>query len=53
MATGDLKNNLRKLKTELRKINYDESVLWDQINVGLTEPLLPILHIFLPTTHAN
>ena len=44
MATGDLKNNLRKLKTELRKINYDKSVLWDQINVGLTEPLLPILH---------
>ena len=44
MATGDLKNNLRKLKTELRYIHYEEQVAWNDINVGLTEPLLPILH---------
>ena len=44
MATGDLKNNLRKLKTELRLIKYDKPVSWDQISVGLTEPLLPVLH---------
>ena len=47
MATGDLKNNLRKLKTELRLINYPDVVAWDQINIGLTEPLLPILHYLL------
>ena len=44
MATGDLKNNLRKLKTELRFIKYNEEIPWQQINIGLTEPLLPILH---------
>ncbi|XP_066917581.1 centrosomal protein of 44 kDa-like [Clytia hemisphaerica] len=44
MTTGDVKNNLRKLKTELRLIKYKEEIPWQQINVGLTEPLLPILH---------
>lgn len=47
MPTGDLKNNLRKLKAELKRVNYKDEVDWEKINIGLTEPFLPMLHFLL------
>ena len=44
MATGDIKNNLRKLKSELKQIQYLEELDFEKMLVGVTTPYLLILH---------
>jgi len=44
MATGDIKNNLRKLKKELKLIQYNQDVDIENMVIGITNAFLPILH---------
>jgi len=49
MATGDMKNNIRKLIYELKQVSYDINTLdYDAIIHGVTSAFLPMIHhIFL------
>ena len=49
MATGDMKNNIRKLIGELRQVSYDiNNIDYDAIIHGITSAFLPMMHhIFL------
>lgn len=44
MSTGDIKNNLRKLKNELKKAHYAEVLDLENMVVGVTTAWLPVLH---------
>lgn len=44
MATGDIKNNLRILKKELKLIQYNQDVEIENMVIGITNAFLPILH---------
>ena len=47
MATGDLKNNLRKFHTELRLINYVCDLDIEGLSIGRPSAFLPVLHFVL------
>ncbi|XP_065651761.1 uncharacterized protein LOC100199304 [Hydra vulgaris] len=48
MATGDIRNNLRKLVSELKNIKYEENLDFEQMIIGVSTPFLPILfHVFM------
>jgi len=44
MTTGDLKNNLRKLQSELRAVKYSVDVDFESLGNGATSAFLPIYH---------
>lgn len=47
MATGDLKNNLGVLKTELRHVQYTQPLDVAKLSVGDPVAILPLLHYIL------
>ena len=44
MSTGDIKNNLRKLKYELKQVGYIAEMDIENMNLGIPTSFLPILH---------
>ena len=44
MSTGDIKNNLRKLKYELKQVGYIAEMDIENMNLGIPISFLPILH---------
>ena len=44
MSTGDIKNNLRKLRYELKQVGYITEMDIDNMNLGIPTSFLPILH---------
>ena len=44
VQTGDIKNNLRKLRSALNSVKYPQELDLDRLNKGLTSACLPILH---------
>jgi centrosomal protein CEP44 len=44
MSTGDLKNNLRKLQLEMRRIQYPKDADLDSLTKGIVSEYLPIYH---------
>lgn len=47
MTTGDLKNNLRKLHSELKLVNYSGELDIEGLAIGKPTAFLPILHFVL------
>ena len=47
MATGDLKNNLRKFHAELKLINYVCALDIEGLSIGRPSAFLPVLHFVL------
>lgn len=47
MTTGDLKNNLRKLHSELKLVNYSGELDIVGLSIGKPSAFLPILHFVL------
>lgn len=53
MATGDMKNNVRKLLSELKKVSFDcQAIDYDALVHGIPSAFLPIMHhVFLDYSH--
>ena len=53
MATGDIKNNIRKLISELKQVSYDcQTIDYDALVHGIPSAFLPIIHYtFLDYSH--
>lgn len=47
MTTGDLKNNLRKLHSELKAVSYSGELDIEGLSVGKPSAFLPLLHFVL------
>ena len=47
MTTGDLKNNLRKLHSELKLVSYTRELDIEGLSIGKPSAFLPILHFVL------
>ncbi|XP_038055485.1 centrosomal protein of 44 kDa-like isoform X2 [Patiria miniata] len=47
MATGDLKNNLRRLQSKVKLINYPKDMDMKGVSKGLAQEFLPLLHYIL------